>query len=100
MKWSQGSPAPILPGSAPYPNQLASRNFSDIPGYAAPVRYHATSLPPGSKPWGNPGGLLFAMAGLRLGIIVVFSTGCVSYTRRFFEEMLDDPVFGQPDPFS
>lgn len=33
---------------------------------------------------------------LRLGIIVVFATGCVTYTRRFFEEMLDDPSLASP----
>lgn len=33
---------------------------------------------------------------LRLGMVVVFSTGCVSYTRRFFEEMLDDPSLASP----
>ncbi|MCF6313515.1 MAG: hypothetical protein L3J39_13805 [Verrucomicrobiales bacterium] len=33
---------------------------------------------------------------LRLGIVVVFSTGCVTYTRRFFEEMLDDPALASP----
>ncbi|MFK5921320.1 MAG: beta-ketoacyl synthase N-terminal-like domain-containing protein [Verrucomicrobiota bacterium] len=33
---------------------------------------------------------------LRLGIIVVFATGCVTYTRRFFEEMLEDPALASP----
>ncbi len=33
---------------------------------------------------------------LRLGIIVVFATGCVTYTRRFYEEMLDDPALASP----
>ena len=32
----------------------------------------------------------------RLGIIVVFATGCVTYTRRFFEELLDDPALASP----
>ncbi len=34
--------------------------------------------------------------GLRLGIVVVLSTGCIAYTRRFFEEMLDDPSLASP----
>lgn len=33
---------------------------------------------------------------LRLGIVVVFATGCVTYTRRFFEEMLEDPALASP----
>lgn len=33
---------------------------------------------------------------LNLGIIVVFSTGCVTYTGRFFKEVLDDPTLASP----
>ncbi len=33
---------------------------------------------------------------LRLGIIVVFATGCVTYTGRFFQEVLDNPKLASP----
>lgn len=33
---------------------------------------------------------------LKLGIIVVFATGCVTYTRRFYEEVLDNPALASP----
>lgn len=33
---------------------------------------------------------------LQLGIIVVFATGCVTYTGRFFKEVLDDPSLASP----
>lgn len=36
---------------------------------------------------------------LRLGIIVVFATGCVAYTRRFYEEVLDNPSLASPIVF-
>lgn len=33
---------------------------------------------------------------LRLGIIVVFTTGCVTYTARFFNEVMDDSTLASP----
>ncbi|NOY00159.1 MAG: hypothetical protein GXP30_10555 [Verrucomicrobia bacterium] len=33
---------------------------------------------------------------LRLGIVVVFATGCVAYTGRFFQEVLDNPKLASP----
>lgn len=61
---------------------------------ASPIsRYLAAA---GLEALGQARGIAVRDGKLRLGIVVVFSTGCVSYTRRFFEEMLDDPSLASP----
>jgi hypothetical protein len=86
--WEKPIRARLVPNPAMRPNRLAHprlRRASPITHYAAAAALEAVTELRASE-----------QAASRLGLIVCLQSGCVKYSRRFFEETLKDPATASP----
>ena len=86
--WDKPLRARVVPDPAPRPEFLAHprlRRTSPITHYAASAALQAVAGLRASQN-GKP----------RLGLVVCLQSGCVKYSRRFFQETLEDPATASP----
>ena len=77
------------PGASGAGSRRASRNFWRIRACGAQVRSRTTPRRPRSRPW--PDCARSVTQNIRLGLVVCLQSGCVHYSCRFFDEILEGP---------
>jgi hypothetical protein len=87
--WESPLPARLIPSPSPKPAFLAHARLRR----ASPMTHYTVSA--AIEALGSDAALISSGA-MRLGIVVCTMTGGISYSRRFYEEVIQDPTTASP----